>query len=121
MFKPKDIIKDSQLKKLESRILSECSKNGDVEKITVFSENPAGVVIVKFTQPAAASSTIKAYQNIDIGGRRVEATFWDGVTDYTIHDEENEKLESEKRQEEFGAWLDNQQLPEHLQLRMENS
>ena len=119
MFKPKDMTTDKGLHELETKVLGECSKYGAVEKITVFSKNRAGVVVVKFTQPAAASATIKAYHSIFIGGKRIEATFWDGVTDFTIRDEEKETKEAERRHQEFGEWLDQQQLPEHLRLRVE--
>ena len=119
MFRPKDVKTDVALHELENKILGECSKYGDVEKITVFTKNEAGIVVVKFTQPAAASASIKAYHNIFIGGKRIEATFWDGVTDFTVRDEDKEAKEAEKRHEEFGEWLDQQQLPEHLKLRVE--
>jgi len=123
LFKPKSIENnDSSLQMLERKVHTECSKYGDVEKITVFSKNPAGVVIVKFAQPAAASAAIKGYQNVYISGKKLEATFWDGVTDYTIHDEEQEAKETEERHQAFGEWLDSQQeLPEHLQLRLEGA
>ena len=51
----------------------------------------------------------------------IEAIFWDGVTDYTIHDDAKEEAEAEKRHEEFGNWLDEQELPEEFQLQVEGA
>lgn len=123
LFKPKsNENNDSEFAMLERKVHAECSKYGDVEKITVFSKNIAGVVIVKFAQPAAASAAIKGYHNLHISGRKLEATFWDGVTDYTTRDEEQEVKETEERHDAFGKWLDSQQeLPEHLRLRVEGA
>jgi len=52
--------------------------------------------------------------------RTMEACFWDGVTDYTVRNEVKEAKEDEKRQEEFGNWLESQEdLPEELRLKTE--
>jgi len=110
---------DALLQKLEHEIRQECEQWGTVEKITVFSKNAEGVVIVKFTQPTAASTAVTEFNGRQHNGRRLECIFWDGVTDYTVRDEEKEKKETEKRQEEFGQWLDNQDIPEELRLQTE--
>jgi len=86
----------------------------------VFSKNPQGVVILKFSQPVVASRTVKEFNGRIFNGRKIDATFWDGVTDYTVVDEEREKIEGEMRHEEFGSWLEDQELPEALRLRVEH-
>ena len=111
---------DQILAELEEELRTECQQFGDVEKITVFSKNPSGVVIIKFTQPGAASEAVKAWEGRqwkDIG--RIQASYWDGVTDYTVLDEAKEQQEMEKRHEEFGKWLENQDLPDELRLQTE--
>ena len=110
---------DDVLAALEQKIRTECETCGAVEKITIFASNPRGVVVVKFTQPMAASEAIKLWDGRRFEGNKVEATFWDGVTDYTVRDEAKEQEEMEKRQEEFGNWLESQDLPEELQLKTE--
>ena len=46
------------------------------------------------------------------------ASFWDGVTDYTTKkDAKQEEEEMAVREEEFGDWLETQELPEELQLQ----
>jgi HIV Tat-specific factor 1 len=113
---------DSLLASMEQDLHAECEQWGVVEKITVFSKNPAGVVIVKFATPGAASDAVK-----ELDGRmwkeagRVEASFWDGVTDFTVRDEVKEQKESEERQEQFGKWLEHQELPEELRLKVDNA
>ena len=110
---------DVVLAGLEKEIRQECAQWGTVEKITVFSKHPRGVLVVKFGQPHAASTAVKAFHGRQRQGRRIEATFWDGVTDYTVHDEQAEQREAEKRHEEFGEWLEEQELPEELRLQVE--
>jgi hypothetical protein len=60
------------------------------------------------------------------GDTTVEAIYWDGVTDYTQHQnltqpgpEVGEEEEEDKRLDDFGEWLDNQQnLPPEFQLQV---
>ena len=108
------------LQSIEKEVHAECEEFGVVEKITVFSKHPAGVMIVKFTQPNAASDAVNAYNGkVRSNGRKVEASYWDGVTDYTCRDVEKEEKETEKRLDEFGDWLENQELPEEFKLQVE--
>ncbi|KAL7458837.1 hypothetical protein ACHAWC_010670, partial [Mediolabrus comicus] len=118
MFDPKELV-------LEREIHTKCEEIGAVEKITIFSKHPAGVVIVKFVKPNDASDAVKAFNGkVWEGaiGRKVEASFWDGITDYTaggVEDAEKEMKENEKRLDKFGDWLEEQELPEEFQLRVE--
>mmetsp|Transcript_5671 Transcript_5671/g.6591 ORF Transcript_5671/g.6591 Transcript_5671/m.6591 type:complete len:689 (+) Transcript_5671:159-2225(+) len=113
---------DAFLKKLEQGVLKECEQWGDVEKITAFSKNVDGIMVVKFTQPTAASKAIETYNgrvSQEHGNRKIEACYWDGATDFTVRDEVKEQVESEKRLDEFGDWLDKQELPDEFQLNVE--
>jgi HIV Tat-specific factor 1 len=113
---------DTRLRALEREIHTECEEIGTVEKITIFSKHHAGVVIVKFVKPNDASDAVKAFNGKVRGnGRKVEASFWDGTTDYTVVDVEKEEKEAEKRLDKFGDWLEEQELPEEFQLRVEGS
>lgn len=132
MFHPSELSEDEEddedafLAELEQQVRRPCEAHGVVEKITVFSKNPQGVVVVKFTQPGSASEAIKTWDGLSFGlrkqKRKVEAIFWDGVEDFTVRDEEKELKEMEKRHDEFGAWLDSQadeELPEEFRLKVE--
>lgn len=113
---------DGMLAVLERDLRKECEQWGVVEKITIFSKNLQGVVVVKFAQPGSASDAIKHLDGLEwptgSSKRRVHATFWDGVTDFTVRNEIKEQEEAEKRQKEFGNWLEKQELPEELRLRI---
>lgn len=111
---------DTRLRALEREVHTQCEEIGTVEKITIFSKHPAGVVIVKFVKPNDASDAVKSFNGKVWGnGRKVEASFWDGTTDYTVVDVEKEEKEAEKRLDKFGDWLEEQELPEEFQLRVE--
>jgi RNA recognition motif-containing protein len=113
---------DFFLKGVEKEIFEKCTEFGTVEKITIFYKNKKnGVVIVKFTQPAAAGEAIQEYNCYNFRGKVIEASYWDGVTDYTVRNEEQESKDTETRLDEFGNWLDNQELPEEFQLQVEDS
>jgi HIV Tat-specific factor 1 len=112
---------DVLLARMEQDLHAECEQWGVVEKITVFSKHPEGVVIVKFSKPGAASDAVK-----ELDGRmwkeagRIEASFWDGDTDFTVQDEAKEQKESEQRETQFGSWLEHQELPEELRLKVDD-
>ena len=110
---------DRLLRDLEREIGTKCAQWGVVEKITVFSQNPEGVVVVKFAQPSAASEAVRELDGCEWnpGKLAIEAIFWDGVTDFTAKAKEEE--EEAKRHEKFGNWLETQDLPEELQLATE--
>ena len=128
---------------LEKVIFSSCSKFGDIDKITLFSKNPKGVIIVKFKTAFSAQACISAMDGSDLMGKKIRSYFWDGVTNFSastcsitksskdvvtnegtdeckvdvVIDEEEE----EKRLEDFGNWLEENEddLPEELRLRTE--
>jgi HIV Tat-specific factor 1 len=115
---------DRYVEELQRTLRDRLEQYGVVEKITVFVHNPAGVVVVKFAQPGAASDAVRGmngttWNNSSTQSTMVEASFWDGVTDYTIRSEASDVADMEQRQEEFGNWLESQELPEELQLRTE--
>lgn len=112
---------DELLESIESMIRKECEEFGVVEKITIFSKNADGVVIVKFSQPSAANDAINFYNNgiQPHYAMKIEASFWDGVTDFTVHDEVREEEDTKKRLDDFGNWLEEQELPEEFALNVE--
>lgn len=123
MFDPKELEKDEndeKLGRLEKEVHLECQDIGVVEKITVFSKHPAGVIIVKFEKPNDAIDAVSKFNGeIRPNGRKVEAHYWDGVTDYTVRDAEKEAKDAEQRLDQFGDWLENQELSEEFQLKVE--
>mmetsp|Transcript_47743 Transcript_47743/g.116228 ORF Transcript_47743/g.116228 Transcript_47743/m.116228 type:complete len:342 (-) Transcript_47743:108-1133(-) len=115
--------------KLEETLYDICKEYGDIEKITCISRTQ--VVIVKFVEPLAASSAVEALNGntnsraTTNGGnnkKKIEAIYWDGVTDYTTlpGDDLKEREDEDKRHDDFGNWLDSQEeLPQELRLQVE--
>jgi HIV Tat-specific factor 1 len=125
MFDPLDSLTNPQFfEELEKDIAEEFEKCGPLEKITVFSNNPKGVVIVKFATAFAAQECVRLMDGRYFGGKKLRSMFWDGVTNYTCGPATASDQQSdadEQRLEEFGNWLEQEQeeLPEEFRLRTE--
>eukprot|EP00752_Nemacystus_decipiens_P005959 g5381.t1 len=118
MFQPSDFENNDKFgEELEADLLAEGEKLGPVEKITVFAKNNKGPVVIKFGTAYAASECVKVFDGRFFGGRKLSCHFWDGVTNYTVK-EEDEKEEAQ-RLDAFGDWLEEQELPEELRPRTE--
>ena len=113
MFQPVDDLSENECTAIETDILKQWGDDGAVEKITLFSK--CGVVIIKFKQPHVASQAINFYNQT----KKMHTIYWDGVTDYTTVNYEKEEEDTNNRLEDFGNWLDNQQVPEEFKLRVE--
>lgn len=128
LFRPTDFTDPAFSDELEQDIAGECSKCGEIDKITVFSKNPKGIVIVKFTTSFASQECVKLMDGRFFGGSRIRCYFWDGVTNYTMEGSqtlqrmEEEEEEEKERLDEFGDWLEKSQaeLPPELRLRVES-
>jgi HIV Tat-specific factor 1 len=101
---------------LEDEIHSLCQEHGEVEKITCMEKTKT--VIIKFAEPTAASNATEAWHGKlnQRTNQKMEAIYWDGVTDYTQKEDDSDE---EERHDEFGKWLEEQQeLPPELQLQV---
>lgn len=126
MFKLSDFADPNFEEELQVDVATECEKFGPLDKLTLFSSNPRGIVVVKFKTAFAAQECIRVMNGRYFGGVKIKCYFWDGVTNYSIiatSDERAEELENqeESRLNEFGDWLEKEQevLPEEFQLRTE--
>ena len=88
---------------LEEDVGGELAKLGEVEKITLFERNPAGVIVVKFASSVGAQKCIQVMNGRWFSQRKVSATYWDGKKDYTVKASEKDEA---KRLKEFGDWLE---------------
>jgi HIV Tat-specific factor 1 len=92
----------------------------------LFSSNPRGIAVVKFSTSYAAQECVHLMNGRYFGGQKLKCYFWDGVANYSISvaseraAEEEEKAEA-SRLDEFGDWLEKEQedLPEEFRLRTE--
>ena len=102
----------------------ECSKCGEIKKITIFSKHADGISLVKFATTYAAQKCIDVTNGRYFAGRHLKSFFWDGVTNYaesTPMQQEAEEQEEMRALDEFGDWLDNEEedIPDELKLRVE--
>lgn len=125
MFLPSDFDSSTFSDELEQDVASECGKCGEIDKITVFSKNIRGIVIVKFKTSFAAQECIRTMNGRYFSGRRLRSYFWDGVANYAQMSSKQEEEEEKKelaRIDEFGDWLEEEQneLPEEFRLVVES-
>lgn len=122
LFTPQELSPDEDacLAQLEQEMMEQIFTTGKMEKLTFFSKHPDGIAIVKFAQPSVASDIVHQWNGKEFRGRRLIVKYWDGVTDYTAKAQDDDGKEDE-RHEEFGNWLESQELPEELRLQVESS
>lgn len=125
MFVPSDFNSPTFSDELENDVAEGCAQCGEIEKITVFSRNPRGIVIVKFKTSFAAQECVRIMDGRFFAGKKLRCYFWDGATDYSIvsaKQEEEEEKEEQQRLDEFGDWLENAEddLPDEFKLQVES-
>ncbi|POM74184.1 Splicing factor U2AF-associated protein 2 [Phytophthora palmivora] len=102
MFTPAEIEDEKYEKELQEDIQDECSKIGEVSKITLFAKHVDGVVVIKFASSGSAARCVEIMNGRFFAGRKLECGFWDG-TDYTHRESKNEEKE---RADRFQEWLE---------------
>lgn len=126
MFKPSDFESSPDFaQELEEDIANECSKCGEIKKITVFSQHPNGIAIIKFGTAFAAQECINLTNGRYFGGQHLKSFFWDGMTNYgslSLKQQELDESKEDARLEEFGDWLEDEQadLPDEFRLNVES-
>lgn len=85
MFDPKLFDEDVGLI-LEFRkdLTDECSKNGDVRKVTIYDRHPEGVAQVNMADPESAEACVAMLNGRWFGKRQLSAEIWDGRTKFKI-------------------------------------
>jgi HIV Tat-specific factor 1 len=86
---------------VERDVAGECARRGlRVVKCVAFSRHPRGVVTVRLATPEDADACLAAMQGRSYGGRKVQASLWDGVTNLRAEEEEPEEVGEEDREEQ---------------------
>ena len=125
LFEPKQFLADAGFEEeLQNDLASECEKCGEIDKITLFSKHPKGIVIVKFKTAFAAQECVRLMDGRFFGGKVLKSYYWDGTTNYSLAGMPDQSAEQEvekQRLDEFGNWLEQEQedLPEEFQLKVE--
>ncbi|KAL4160479.1 hypothetical protein PRNP1_001047 [Phytophthora ramorum] len=102
MFTPAEIEDEEYEKELQEDIHNECSKIGEVSKITLFAKHVDGVVAIKFASSGSAAKCVEVMNGRFFAGRKLECGFWDG-TNYTHRESTTEEKE---RADKFQEWLE---------------
>uniref|UniRef100_A0A7S0GK02 RRM domain-containing protein n=1 Tax=Amorphochlora amoebiformis TaxID=1561963 RepID=A0A7S0GK02_9EUKA len=105
MFTPEEAKPDKEkfYRELEAEVGSEIeSKCGDIDKLTVFENNPDGVIAVKFKSGQAAAECIKVMHNRYFGQRKIECVYFDGKTNYKVGESAEDLKE---REEAYSKWM----------------
>lgn len=79
-----------------------CGSCGAIEKLHVFEGNADGVVLVKFQDGGGARRCIDVMHGRWYDRRKVDAEYYDGVTDYRVKETAAERAEREAK---WQAWL----------------
>ncbi|XP_013793531.1 HIV Tat-specific factor 1 homolog isoform X2 [Limulus polyphemus] len=104
MFDPKEFEVDATLiLEYQKDLRDECSKCGEVKKVTIYDRHPEGVVLVTFKEPEEADQCIALMNKRWFAGRQLSAETWDGRTKYTVIETEDEK---KKRLETWEGFLE---------------
>ncbi|OWZ24576.1 hypothetical protein PHMEG_000320 [Phytophthora megakarya] len=102
LFTSPEIEDEEFEKELQEDIHGECSKIGEVSKITIFAKHVDGVAVIKFASSGSAARCVEIMNGRFFAGRKLECGFWDG-TDYTHRESKNEEKE---RADKFEEWLE---------------
>lgn len=119
LFTPAQVLdNDKLLKEIEVDVKTEIEATcGKVIKMEMFPEHPEGVIKIKFDNTLSADKCVEVMNGRIFDGRTVTAEFWDGKTNYKKVAEDDKDIK--ERVNEFGDWLENQELPEELKQKKE--
>jgi HIV Tat-specific factor 1 len=111
MFTLKELDEDPAARiDIADDIRDECSKLGDVSKVVLFDQEQDGIASVRFTTPDAALACVKVMDGRHFDGRQVVAFIADGSERFKKTSEhKNDDEEEQKRLDEFGNWLEQQE------------
>lgn len=119
MFDPKEFEVDATLiLEYQKDLRDECSKCGEVKKVTIYDRHPEGIVSVTFKEPEEADQCIALMNKRWFAGRQLSAETWDGHTKYTVVETEEEK---KKRLESWENFLESktETVQEECSVKME--
>eukprot|EP01111_Echinosteliopsis_oligospora_P015356 TRINITY_DN6056_c0_g1_i1.p1 TRINITY_DN6056_c0_g1~~TRINITY_DN6056_c0_g1_i1.p1 ORF type:complete len:293 (+),score=94.41 TRINITY_DN6056_c0_g1_i1:264-1142(+) len=102
LFDPKESYGDENyFNDLKAELTEEFEKFGEVEKVTIFEHNPKGYVVVKYKDNIAASMCVQKMNGRFFAKNKLEADFYDGISDYYVAESEESKAARAKAWEAF--------------------
>ncbi|HYE75823.1 MAG TPA: hypothetical protein VEF04_20940, partial [Blastocatellia bacterium] len=113
MFVPEELEKGGAeaIVELEQELVeglsSLCPIGDEIKKITIFKSHPDAVILVRFKDAILAQECVQLMNGRFFDGRKIEASLWDGVTEYAPKDDVVARMaEQAKRMEAFDEWLE---------------
>uniref|UniRef100_H2Y5S5 RRM domain-containing protein n=1 Tax=Ciona savignyi TaxID=51511 RepID=H2Y5S5_CIOSA len=104
MFEVKEFEEEPILiTEIKEDLRRECEKFGPVKKVIVFDRHPDGVCSVSFKTVEDAAKCQVGLHGRWFAGKSVEASIWDGHTDYQVEETDRER---EVRLQKWEAFLD---------------
>ncbi|KAF3309836.1 hypothetical protein TWF173_010541 [Orbilia oligospora] len=107
MFTLKELEEDpAAILDIKEDIREECSKLGEVTNVTLYDDEEAGVVSVKFGDEASALACVRMMDGRHFSGAKVEAYIYDGQERFRKKKVRDTDAEESSRLDKFGNWLE---------------
>ncbi|KAF3939545.1 hypothetical protein ABW19_dt0210208 [Dactylella cylindrospora] len=107
MFTLKELEEDpAAILDIKEDIREECSKLGEVTNVTLYDEEEAGVVSVRFGNEQSALACVRMMDGRHFAGAKVEAYIYDGQERFRKKRVVDTEGEENSRLDKFGAWLE---------------
>ncbi|CAH1799935.1 unnamed protein product [Owenia fusiformis] len=102
MFDPKEFETDpGEINELTKDLREECSKYGDVRKVTIYDRHKDGIASIMFREAEEADVAKEALNGRWFAGKQISAETWDGRTKYEVQETEEERNERLKKWQEY--------------------
>ncbi|KAK3742084.1 hypothetical protein QZH41_017543 [Actinostola sp. cb2023] len=86
---------------MRNDLRKECEKYGDVRKVIVFDRNKEGICSVAFREHESADACITVMNGRWFAGRRLEASKWDGSSNFNIQETDKDLEDRMKNWEKY--------------------
>ncbi|KAF3929192.1 hypothetical protein AA313_de0202788 [Arthrobotrys entomopaga] len=91
---------------IKEDIREECSKLGEVTNVTLYDQEEAGVVSVRFGNEQSAQACVRMMDGRHFAGAKVEAYIYDGQERFKKTKTKDTDADEKSRLDKFGAWLE---------------
>ncbi|KAF3918442.1 hypothetical protein ABW21_db0201953 [Orbilia brochopaga] len=107
MFTLQELAEDpAAMLDIKEDIREECGKLGDVTNVTLYDQEEAGVVSVRFANEQSAQACVRMMDGRHFAGAKVEAYIYDGQEKFKKHKAKDTEADEKARLDQFGAWLE---------------
>ncbi|XP_067945881.1 17S U2 SnRNP complex component HTATSF1-like [Watersipora subatra] len=102
LFSPEEFDKNpAAIQEVREDMRQECSKFGEIKKISIFDRNPDGVITVVYKEFEPADLCVKTLNHRWFGGRRVMASNWNGKEKFEVKETAEQEAERLRKWDEY--------------------